>query len=103
MSTVEREVMQRELMRIWSQQRKTVLFVTHQIDEAVYLSDRVVVFTARPGSIKTVIHVDIPRPRALDVKRTTPFIAYVDQIWKLIEQQVVESVEEETRRVGTAS
>src|SRR6266536_5463800 len=58
-----REIMQAELLRIWRSNRKTVLFITHQIDEAVYLSDKVIVMTARPGRIKSVIDVDIPRPR----------------------------------------
>jgi NitT/TauT family transport system ATP-binding protein len=87
-----REIMQRELLRIWSQNRKTVLFVTHQIDEAVYLSDRVVVFTARPGRIKTVLPMELGRPRPLEVKRSHQFMGYVDQIWKLIEEEVLESM-----------
>lgn len=87
-----REIMQGELLRIWSQHKKTVLFVTHQIDEAVYLSDRVVVLTARPGRVKEIIDVDIPRPRALGVKRTPEFVRIVDKIWNLIEEEVVQSV-----------
>src|SRR5215217_291275 len=65
-----REVVQGELLRIWSAQQKTVLFVTHQIDEAVYLADRIVVFTSRPGEIREIVEVDIPRPRDLSAKRT---------------------------------
>ena len=57
-----REIMQKELLDIWSRQRKTVLFVTHQLDEAVYLADRVVVMGARPGRVLEIIDVDIPRP-----------------------------------------
>jgi NitT/TauT family transport system ATP-binding protein len=87
-----REIMQGELLRIWSQNQKTVLFVTHQIDEAVYLSDRVVVLTARPGRVKEVIDVDIPRPRPLSVKRTPDFVRIVDRIWNLIEVEVRQSV-----------
>jgi NitT/TauT family transport system ATP-binding protein len=87
-----REVMQRELLRIWDEQRKTVLFVTHQIDEAIYLSDRVVVFSARPGRVKADIPIDIERPRSLDVKRTAAFLRYAEQIWKLIEEEVLMAV-----------
>jgi NitT/TauT family transport system ATP-binding protein len=83
-----REIMQTELMRIWEEGRKTVLFVTHQIDEAVFLADRVVVFTVRPGRIKEVVPVDLPRPRSLELKRTPEFVAIVDHIWRLIEQEV---------------
>jgi NitT/TauT family transport system ATP-binding protein len=83
-----REIMQSELLRIWRSNRKTVMFVTHQIDEAVYLADRVVVMTSRPGQIKAVLDVDIPRPRDLSVKRTARFLELVDAIWKMIEEEV---------------
>ena len=90
-----REIMQTELMRIWEAGRKTVLFVTHQIDEAVYLSDRVLVFARRPGRIQEIIDIDLPRPRPLAVKRTPQFAATADHIWKLIENDVRASVLEE--------
>jgi NitT/TauT family transport system ATP-binding protein len=64
------------------------MFVTHQIDEAVFLADRVVVMTSRPGQIKAVLDVDIPRPRDLSVKRTPQFLQLVDAIWKMIEEEV---------------
>jgi NitT/TauT family transport system ATP-binding protein len=83
-----REIMQTELLRIWEQGRKTVLFVTHQIDEAVFLSDRVLVFARRPGRLQETVHIDLPRPRELGIKRTPEFIAYVDHIWRLIEDDV---------------
>lgn len=90
-----REIMQAELLRIWVANRKTVLFVTHQIDEAIFLADRVVVMTARPGRIKEVIALTLPRPRALAMKRTPEFIAYVDRVWKLIEEEVVQAMRAE--------
>ena len=83
-----REIMQAELLRIWRSNKKTVLFVTHQIDEAVFLADRVLVMTSRPGQIKAVLDVDIPRPRDLSVKRTPRFLELVDEIWKMIEEEV---------------
>jgi NitT/TauT family transport system ATP-binding protein len=83
-----REIMQAELLRVWRSNRKTVLFVTHQIDEAVFLADRVVVMTSRPGQVKAVLDVDIPRPRDLSVKRTPRFLELVDEIWKMIEEEV---------------
>lgn len=83
-----REIMQSELLRIWSAAARTVVFVTHQIDEAIFLADRVIVLTARPGRIKQVIPVDLPRPRTLAMKRTPEFTALVDQIWQLIEEEV---------------
>jgi NitT/TauT family transport system ATP-binding protein len=90
-----REIMQTELMRIWEEGRKTVLFVTHQIDEAVFLSDRVLVLARRPGRIQETVTVTLPRPRTLAVKRTPEFVAYVDHIWRLIEDDVRASVIEE--------
>ena len=90
-----REIMQTELLRIWEQGRKTVLFVTHQIDESVYLSDRVLVFARRPGRIQEIVDIALPRPRPLSIKRTPEFVAYVDRIWKLIEDDVRASVIEE--------
>ncbi|MFL5065999.1 MAG: ABC transporter ATP-binding protein [Xanthobacteraceae bacterium] len=90
-----REIMQTELLRIWNQGRKTVLFVTHQIDEAVFLADRVLVFGRRPGRIVETIEVRLPRPRALSLKRTPDFVGYVDRIWRLIEDDVRTSVIEE--------
>jgi NitT/TauT family transport system ATP-binding protein len=87
-----REIMQTELTRIWEQGRKTVLFVTHQIDEAVFLSDRVLVFARRPGRVREVVKIDLPRPRGLGLKRTPEFVRYVDHIWSLIEEDVRQSV-----------
>ena len=90
-----REVMQAELLKIWEQDRKTVLFVTHQIDEAVYLSDRVLIFTVRPGRLKEVVEIDLERPRSLEVKRTPEFAALVDHIWRAIEHEVIDSIADE--------
>lgn len=58
-----RNLMQKELLRIWTETRKTILFVTHSVDEAVYLADRIVVMTSRPGTVKKDIAVTLPRPR----------------------------------------
>ena len=90
-----REIMQTELLRIWEKGRKTVLFVTHQIDEAVFLSDRVFVFARRPGRLQEIIEIDLPRPRPLSIKRTPAFVALVERIWNLIEHEVRESIMEE--------
>ena len=83
-----REIMQTELLRIWERGQKTVLFVTHQIDEAVFLSDRVLVFARRPGRIQAEIAIPLPRPRNLEIKRTAEFVALVDRIWRMIEDDV---------------
>jgi NitT/TauT family transport system ATP-binding protein len=87
-----REIMQTELLRIWESGRKTVLFVTHQIDEAVYLSDFIVVLARRPGRVQKVVTIDLPRPRPLGMKRSPEFVRYVDEIWTMIERDVRESM-----------
>jgi len=86
-----REVMQLELLRIWGAEKKTVVFVTHQIDEAVFLSDRVIVFAARPGRVKEIVPIDLPRPRPFSIKRTEQFVRHVDRIWGLLEEEVFKS------------
>jgi NitT/TauT family transport system ATP-binding protein len=83
-----REIMQSELLRIWRESKKTVLFITHQINEAIYLADRVIVFAARPGRVKATIKIDLPRPRDLALKRDPSFLKYEDQVWNLIEEEV---------------
>jgi NitT/TauT family transport system ATP-binding protein len=89
-----REIMQTELLSIWRESRKTVLLITHQIDEAVFLSDRVIVFSARPGTVRDEVRIDLPRPRNLELKRTPEFSGLVDRIWKLIEEEVRLSLNE---------
>jgi NitT/TauT family transport system ATP-binding protein len=82
-----REFMQAELLKIWSKARKTVLFITHQINEAIYLADRVTVMSARPGRIKGVFPVPFGRPRTLSLKRDPAFLELEDSIWQLIEEE----------------
>jgi NitT/TauT family transport system ATP-binding protein len=95
-----REIMQSELLKIWQAQRKTVLFITHQIDEAVYLSDRVIVFSARPGTVREEIPVPFPRPRELSLKRSEQFGRIVDRIWQHIEGEVRRSMGLEARNAA---
>ena len=89
-----RELMQAELLRIWNEANKTVLFITHQIDEAIYLSDRVLVMSARPGRILDDITIDLARPRQLEIKRSPEFIAYADRVWGLIATQLKHHIHE---------
>ena len=86
-----REFMQAELLRVWNETRKTALFITHDIKEAIYLADRVLVFTARPGRIKEIVDIDLPRPRTLHIKRERQFIEIEDAIWSSIEEEVTKS------------
>jgi ABC-type nitrate/sulfonate/bicarbonate transport system ATPase subunit len=87
-----REIMQMELLRIWRAAGKTVLFITHQINEAIYLADRVIIFGARPGRVKDTLKINIPRPRELSVKRSKQFLEYEDHLWNQIEEEVRKSM-----------
>ena len=82
-----REFMQVELLKILARTRTTALFVTHQINEAVFLSNRVVVLSARPARVKEIIEVDLPAARSLELKHQPPFVALEQRIWRLIEQE----------------
>ena len=84
-----REAMQEELTRLWGQTGKTIVFVTHDIEEAVYLADRVVVLTARPGRIREEVRIELPRPRDLAIKKSTQCHEYRNYIWDLIRSETV--------------
>lgn len=82
-----REFMQVELLKILARTHTTALFITHQINEAIFLADRVVVFSARPAMIKNIIEVDLPAVRTLAVKREQGFLDLEERIWRLIEEE----------------
>ncbi|MBA2450664.1 MAG: ABC transporter ATP-binding protein [Chloroflexi bacterium] len=90
LDAMTRDRMSLELQRIWEMSRKTVVFVTHSIQEAVFLSDRVVVMTARPGQIAEVLRVELPRPRTLEIAASPKYNSYVLHIRKLLEGEVHE-------------
>jgi NitT/TauT family transport system ATP-binding protein len=76
-----RDLLQIELLRIWESERKTVVFVTHSIEEAIFLADRIVVMTPRPGRIDRIIQVPFPRPRDESIKTSPEFLALRSDIW----------------------
>jgi NitT/TauT family transport system ATP-binding protein len=84
-----REFMQVELKKILGRAGKTAVFITHQIDEAIFLADRVVVFSARPAKVKDVVAVNLPARRTLETKLDPQFRALQDHIWRLIQQESV--------------
>jgi NitT/TauT family transport system ATP-binding protein len=90
-----RELMQGELLRIWNETKGTVLFVTHQIDEAVYLSDRVLVLSGQPGRLVADVRIEVPRPRSLSMKREEPLLSYDRQIWELVMARPAEELSRE--------
>lgn len=80
-----RETMQEELLRIWEKTNKTIIFITHSIDEAIFLADRVAVLSANPGRIKEIIDIDLPRPRKIgDVKNSPDFNWLSHKVWELL-------------------
>src|SRR5438270_5394422 len=82
-----RETMQEEVTHLWERTRKTIVFVTHDIEEAVYLGDRVVVLTARPGRIREEVKIDLPRPRSLEIKKSMRCHEYRNYVWDLIRSE----------------
>ena len=77
LDAMTREEMNDELLRVWTERRKTVLFVTHSIQEAVYLGDRVVVMARRPSRVADVVQIDLPRPRRIEMRFSQQFLDYV--------------------------
>lgn len=83
-----RSVLQEELLRIWEEEKKTVVYVTHSIEEAIILGDRVVLMTARPGRVKNIYPVNIPRPRHLEVRVTPEYSELAQTLWEDLVEEV---------------
>lgn len=95
-----RQLLQEELLRIWQQQKKTVIFVTHSMDEAVYLSDRVVIMRPRPGRVEEIVEVPIPRPRdESEIRKTSQFVELTAYVWDSLKRLMRESEIEEAQVV----
>ena len=88
-----RSLMQELLLEVWEAHRKTVLFVTHDIEEAIYMGSRVAVFSARPGRIKTEVAIDLPHPRPYTIKTTPGFAAYKARLTEEIRVEAVRALE----------
>jgi NitT/TauT family transport system ATP-binding protein len=84
LDALTREELGFELMRIWAADKKTVVFVTHNITEAILLADRVVAMTPRPGQIARVVDIELARPRTIDMEFTKTFQSYSDQVREVI-------------------
>jgi NitT/TauT family transport system ATP-binding protein len=85
-----RGLMQGELLRIWQRTRKTVIFVTHDVQEAVYLADRVAVMSARPGKIKTIVETSFDKNDP-DIFKNKFFVEKVDEIWNLVREEAIKA------------
>jgi len=90
-----RILMQYEISRIWEETHKSFLYITHHIQEAVFLGDRVVVMSRRPGKILEIIPVELPRPRGENLVNEKAYLEYVDLIWNHVKDQAKEALEEE--------
>ena len=91
LDALTRSMMQRWLLDVWERHRRTVLFITHDVDEAIFLGDRVLVMTARPGSVKLARTIDLPRPRSADLVTSPEFIAIKREILAAIEEESMKS------------
>lgn len=83
-----REILQSELLRIWEQHKTTIVFITHSLDEAIYLSDRIAVMTHRPGRIKSVLDIALPRPRPAEIRHAPAFVQLREQAWDVLRDEV---------------
>jgi len=88
-----RALMQELLLGIWETDRKTVMFVTHDIDEAIFMASRVAVMSARPGRIKSILEIDLPHPRHYRMKTTPEFSGYKAQLTEEIREEAVKAAE----------
>jgi NitT/TauT family transport system ATP-binding protein len=89
LDALTRAQLQIDLQNIWQSSRKTVVFVTHSIEEAVFLSDRVIVMTPRPGRVREVIEIDLARPRRLDVRDSPVFVETIRRVSHLFQDMGV--------------
>jgi NitT/TauT family transport system ATP-binding protein len=94
-------LLQEELLRIWDEQKKTVVFITHSVDEAVYLGDRIMVMTAQPGRVKSFVRVPLPRPRnIIELQKAPEFGELVHRIWSGLREEVQRAREQENADAG---
>ncbi|HEY4200578.1 MAG TPA: ABC transporter ATP-binding protein [Devosiaceae bacterium] len=92
-------LLQEELLRIWEEDKKTVVFITHSVDEAVLLGDRVMVMTANPGSVKTIVPIDLPRPRnIIELQKSPEYGKLVHRIWSSLRDEVEAARQRENDR-----
>lgn len=89
LDAMTRQVLQEELSSLAERTGKTVVFITHSIDEALLLADRIVVLTARPGRVKTVLENPLPRPRTAKVQLSRPYVELKEQIWESVQEEVL--------------
>ncbi|MGE0417509.1 MAG: ABC transporter ATP-binding protein [Acetobacteraceae bacterium] len=100
LDAMTRQVMQEELLAIQEASRKTVVFITHSIDEALILSDRIVVMSARPGRVKQILTSPLPRPRHVDIQLSSAYAGLKARVWALVQAEVRDHVEARREDAG---
>ncbi len=95
-----RTLMQEELLRIWAVLGKTVIYVTHSLEEALLLGDRIVLLTARPGRVSEIFVVDLGRPRGLEVRASQAYGLLLEKIWLRLRVEVVRAMSEDRQAGG---
>jgi NitT/TauT family transport system ATP-binding protein len=95
-----RTLMQEELLRIWATLGKTVVYVTHSLEEALLLGDRVVLMTSRPGRVSQVFPVDLGRPRGLEIRASPTYGVLLEKIWSELREEVIRAMAEEGGQPG---
>lgn len=83
-----REILQSELLRIWEQHKTTIVFITHSLDEAIFLSDRIAVMTHRPGRIKSILEIQLARPRPAEIRHSPAFVQLRERAWEVLRDEV---------------
>ncbi|MCL7418893.1 MAG: ATP-binding cassette domain-containing protein, partial [Halalkalicoccus sp.] len=99
LDALTKEIMQKKLIEVWERDNRTVLFITHDVEEAILLADRVVVMTARPGQVKDVIDVDLDRPRDPEVVTTDRFTELRERALSVIREEAQRALEQEEGEV----
>ncbi len=100
LDAITKAVMHKFLLDVFDRTHKTIMFITHDLDEAIYLSDRVVIFTTRPGKIKKQVTVDIPRPRGIHVKATNKFLEIKREVLGTVREEAIKSFQRGEREIA---
>ena len=95
-----RLLLQEELIKLWEQDRRTVIFITHSLDEAIFLGDRVVIMSARPGVLRSEVPIGFPRPRSHELRGTPEFAQLVERTWDVLRDEVMTELDPGSARHG---
>jgi NitT/TauT family transport system ATP-binding protein len=100
LDSVSKAIMLEYLLKLYDKTHKTIMFITHDIDEAVYLANHVFVMTTRPGRLKTLVNIDLPRPRRIKDTASTEFLRYKQEVVELVGQEARKAFERGERELA---